>query len=302
MQRGMALGEAIETYSLLTVGDGLVSQIPALLLSVATGLIVTRVGHRGRHGHRRASPSSAASSSRCGSPAAPRSRCASSPACRSCRSSSSAALFLLMAVAHDRGRPSRRRGRGRGRRGASSSPRRTPPRRSPRRCGSTRSSSSSPPTSSTSSTPPAAATCSTGSGRCAARSPWRSAWSSRWCAPATTSTCPRRRTSSGSTASPAARAPRRPAPCWPSATTSTALPGKTDPRAGVRPGRQVGARSSCSGQAELAGATVVDRVVGHHHAPRRGRPPERRRLLGREDVQPARRDGQAHATRSWSRS
>jgi flagellar biosynthesis protein FlhA len=42
MQRGMAPGEAVSTYSLLTVGDGLVSQIPALLLSVATGLIVTR--------------------------------------------------------------------------------------------------------------------------------------------------------------------------------------------------------------------------------------------------------------------
>ncbi|HEY9563289.1 MAG TPA: flagellar biosynthesis protein FlhA [Nocardioides sp.] len=41
-QLGMPMGEAVETYSLLTVGDGLVSQIPALLLSVATGLIVTR--------------------------------------------------------------------------------------------------------------------------------------------------------------------------------------------------------------------------------------------------------------------
>jgi flagellar biosynthesis protein FlhA len=42
MQRGMAPGEAVATYSLLTVGDGLVSQIPALLLSTATGIIVTR--------------------------------------------------------------------------------------------------------------------------------------------------------------------------------------------------------------------------------------------------------------------
>ena len=41
---GMPLSEAIRTYSLLTVGDGLVSQIPALMLSVATGLLVTRVG------------------------------------------------------------------------------------------------------------------------------------------------------------------------------------------------------------------------------------------------------------------
>ncbi|WP_377324642.1 flagellar biosynthesis protein FlhA [Pimelobacter simplex] len=41
-QYGMPFGEAISTYSLLSIGDGLVSQIPALLLSVATGLIVTR--------------------------------------------------------------------------------------------------------------------------------------------------------------------------------------------------------------------------------------------------------------------
>ena len=42
LQRDMSPGEAINTYSLLTVGDGLVSQIPALLMSVATGVIVTR--------------------------------------------------------------------------------------------------------------------------------------------------------------------------------------------------------------------------------------------------------------------
>ncbi|HVN13074.1 MAG TPA: flagellar biosynthesis protein FlhA [Kineosporiaceae bacterium] len=42
IQKGMSPGDAINTYSLLTVGDGLVSQIPALLMSVATGVIVTR--------------------------------------------------------------------------------------------------------------------------------------------------------------------------------------------------------------------------------------------------------------------
>jgi flagellar biosynthesis protein FlhA len=42
MQKGMTFGDAVHTYSLLTIGDGLVSQIPALLLSVATGIIVTR--------------------------------------------------------------------------------------------------------------------------------------------------------------------------------------------------------------------------------------------------------------------
>ncbi|MFO7299371.1 MAG: flagellar biosynthesis protein FlhA [Actinomycetes bacterium] len=41
--KGMSLEEAIQNYSLLTVGDGLVSQLPALLISVSTGLLVTRV-------------------------------------------------------------------------------------------------------------------------------------------------------------------------------------------------------------------------------------------------------------------
>ena len=42
VQRGMSLSDAMHTYSLLTVGDGLVSQIPALLISISSGLIVTR--------------------------------------------------------------------------------------------------------------------------------------------------------------------------------------------------------------------------------------------------------------------
>ncbi|WP_446718760.1 flagellar biosynthesis protein FlhA [Fretibacterium sp. OH1220_COT-178] len=41
-QRGMPAGRAATLYSLMTVGDGLVSQIPALLFSTATGVIVTR--------------------------------------------------------------------------------------------------------------------------------------------------------------------------------------------------------------------------------------------------------------------
>ena len=40
--KGMPLGEALNKYTLLTVGDGLVGQIPALLISTATGLVVTR--------------------------------------------------------------------------------------------------------------------------------------------------------------------------------------------------------------------------------------------------------------------
>ncbi|MDR1132631.1 MAG: flagellar biosynthesis protein FlhA [Synergistaceae bacterium] len=42
LQRGLEIGTAAQTYSLLTVGDGLVSQVPALLFSTATGIIVTR--------------------------------------------------------------------------------------------------------------------------------------------------------------------------------------------------------------------------------------------------------------------
>jgi flagellar biosynthesis protein FlhA len=42
LQKGMPVGDAVTTYSVLTVGDGLVSQIPALLVSIASGLIVTR--------------------------------------------------------------------------------------------------------------------------------------------------------------------------------------------------------------------------------------------------------------------
>ena len=42
IQKGMDFNQALRTYSLLTIGDGLISQIPALLISIATGLIVTR--------------------------------------------------------------------------------------------------------------------------------------------------------------------------------------------------------------------------------------------------------------------
>ena len=42
LQRHQPIGDAINTYSLLTVGDGLISQIPALLVSISSGLIITR--------------------------------------------------------------------------------------------------------------------------------------------------------------------------------------------------------------------------------------------------------------------
>ena len=41
-QRGLEFGSALETYSILTIGDGMVAQIPALLSAMAAGLVVTR--------------------------------------------------------------------------------------------------------------------------------------------------------------------------------------------------------------------------------------------------------------------
>ena len=46
-QHGMSFSEAGATYSLLAIGDGLIAQIPALLISLTAGLIVTRVGADG---------------------------------------------------------------------------------------------------------------------------------------------------------------------------------------------------------------------------------------------------------------
>lgn len=44
LQRNMSAGDAAQTYVILTVGDGLVSQVPALLISTASGILVTRSG------------------------------------------------------------------------------------------------------------------------------------------------------------------------------------------------------------------------------------------------------------------
>ena len=46
-QQNMSLGNAAETYTLLTIGDGLVTQIPALIVSTAAGMLVTRSGVKG---------------------------------------------------------------------------------------------------------------------------------------------------------------------------------------------------------------------------------------------------------------
>lgn len=42
MQMGFSWGDALRTYTLLTIGDGIVTQVPALVISVGTGIIVTR--------------------------------------------------------------------------------------------------------------------------------------------------------------------------------------------------------------------------------------------------------------------
>ena len=191
VQKGMPPGDAINTYSLLTVGDGLVSQIPALLMSVATGVIVTRSDERRRRRQRpgraaRPAPRSAADRrrradralhrARDAQAALPRRRRAPARCVDPCRGTVPTRVRTPPAP---RPRPPRTLPPG-------PSPSGTP---SPSRCGWTRSSCSSPPTSSTSSTPPAAVTCSTGSARCAARPRSTSASCCRRSAPATARPC-----------------------------------------------------------------------------------------------------------------
>jgi flagellar biosynthesis protein FlhA len=50
LQHGMELGRALETYTVLTIGDGLVTVIPALMVSISGGLIVTRASSEERIG------------------------------------------------------------------------------------------------------------------------------------------------------------------------------------------------------------------------------------------------------------
>ncbi len=50
VQQGMPMKDALTNYTLLTVGDGLVSQIPALLISTAAGILVARAGSENRMG------------------------------------------------------------------------------------------------------------------------------------------------------------------------------------------------------------------------------------------------------------
>jgi len=51
IQHNMTILQALQTYTLLTVGEGLVNQIPALLISTATGIVVTRAASESDLGH-----------------------------------------------------------------------------------------------------------------------------------------------------------------------------------------------------------------------------------------------------------
>lgn len=47
LQKGLTFDVAVQTYTILTIGDGLVSQIPSLIISMAAGLLVTKAGAAG---------------------------------------------------------------------------------------------------------------------------------------------------------------------------------------------------------------------------------------------------------------
>lgn len=50
MNGGLSVGEALQRYGILTIGDGLVSQVPSLLISLATGILVTKASNEADFG------------------------------------------------------------------------------------------------------------------------------------------------------------------------------------------------------------------------------------------------------------
>ena len=50
MYQGLSINEALSTYAILTIGDGLCSQIPSLLISLSTGILVTKASSEGELG------------------------------------------------------------------------------------------------------------------------------------------------------------------------------------------------------------------------------------------------------------
>ena len=137
------------------------------------------------------------------------------------------------------------------------------------------------------------ATCWTGCAPCGASSPSSSASSSRWCAPATTSTCRRRTYAIRLHGVEVARGEAPAGMLLAIGDDLGSLPGTVDHGAGLRPGRQVGAGRD-------APARRADRrhgggpLLGGHHPPGRGRAQPRRpaaRPRGRQDPH---RHGQGH--------
>ncbi len=51
LQKGMTMGESLQRFTILSIGDGLVSQIPALITSTAAGVLITRAASKNNLGH-----------------------------------------------------------------------------------------------------------------------------------------------------------------------------------------------------------------------------------------------------------
>jgi type III secretory pathway component EscV len=51
MMHGMTLSQSAKIYSLLSIGDGLVSQIPALMIAITAGIVTTRVSSERKDAH-----------------------------------------------------------------------------------------------------------------------------------------------------------------------------------------------------------------------------------------------------------
>jgi len=51
VQKGMSIGAAAQLYALLSIGDGLVSQIPSIMIAIASGIVTTRVSSEKKDGH-----------------------------------------------------------------------------------------------------------------------------------------------------------------------------------------------------------------------------------------------------------
>ncbi len=165
LQKHMSFGDAIKTYSLLTVGDGLVAQIPALLISLSSGLIVTRAATENGPRFRLAAPVHAAQAHAATRRAAPSPQSRSCPRCRRSRSSSSAVRSSCSrracpATTEFAARSSEAR-RGSNQHDGAGDESRFARAARRTRCASNRWNSRSRTTSSISSTPPRVATCST---------------------------------------------------------------------------------------------------------------------------------------------